>query len=113
MQERNDKFCPAAGTSPPELIRSVVACSRAGDMAVGNVVGSNIFSLPGVLGLSPFVSETELENSPGILSLDFPVMLLVAVLCLPICLSEREISRAEGIFLCVCYGAYTTYLIAS
>ena len=102
----------AAGTSLPELITSVVACLKGeNEMAVGNVVGSNIFNLLGVLGLSTIVSRTGMEIGSSILWCDFPVMLLVAMVCLPICFSGRIISRAEGIFLFACYIGFTVYLI--
>lgn len=102
----------AAGTSLPEVATSILAAIRKErDIAVGNVVGSNIFNLLGVLGLSSMVSPIGLTVSNAINTFDGPVMLAVAVACLPIFLSGREIARWEGFVFVGYYIAYTAYLI--
>jgi len=101
----------AAGTSLPEVATSVLASFRGQrDIAVGNVVGSNVFNLLGVLGVAAALSAG-IVVPPAVLSFDFPVMTAVALACLPIFFTGLMISRWEaGIFLGY-YGAYTTYLI--
>jgi cation:H+ antiporter len=102
----------AAGTSLPELATSVVASIRGErDIAVGNVVGSNIFNILAVMGLSGAVSPMGLPVSPAILSFDIPVMIAVAIACLPIFFTGNLISRREGILFLFYYVAYTIYLI--
>ncbi len=102
----------AAGTSLPEVATSVTAAARGErDIAVGNVVGSNIFNLLGVLGLSAAVAPEGLPVAPAALRFDLPVMLAVAVACLPVCFTGARIVRAEGLLLLAAYAAYTVYLI--
>ncbi len=102
----------AAGTSLPELATSAVAAFRGErDIAVGNVVGSNLFNLLGVLGTTCVVSGNGITIPTTFLSIDFPVMLAAAVICLPIFITGRSISRLEGVILCGSYVAYTLYLV--
>jgi len=102
----------AAGTSLPEVATSVVASIRGErDIAVGNVVGSNIFNLLGVLGLAALVAPGDLEVSRAILGFDLPVMTAVAVGCLPIFFTGHRIARWEGLLFLFYYAAYTIYLI--
>lgn len=102
----------AGGTSLPELVTTVVAAFRnQRDMAVGNVVGSNLFNLLGALGLAALVGPTGLPIDSSVLYFDFPIMLAAALVCLPICFTGAEISRWEGGFLFAMYVTYTTYLI--
>lgn len=102
----------AAGTSLPEVVTSIVAALRAQrDIAVGNVVGSNIFNLLGVLGLTGLIAPTSIAVPEAMLSLDLPVMVAVAVACLPICFTARAIGRWEGTVLLGYYVAYTAYLV--
>jgi cation:H+ antiporter len=102
----------AAGTSMPEVATSLVAAFKGErDIAVGNVVGSNIFNLMGVLGLSGLVAPGGLPVDPGLVNQDLPVMVLVAVACLPVFLIGHAIERWEGIVLLAFYGLYTAALI--
>jgi cation:H+ antiporter len=102
----------SAGTSLPEVATSILAAIRKKrDIAVGNVVGSNIFNILGVLGLATIVSPNGITVSSAIIAFDGPVMLAVAVACLPIFISGREIARWEGFVFIVYYIAYTAYLI--
>jgi cation:H+ antiporter len=104
----------AIGTSLPELTTSVVAAIRGErDIAVGNVVGSNIFNILSVLALTSIVSPIGLAVSPDALALDLPFMLMVAVACLPLFATGRVIARREGGFL-LAYGVlYTVLLVIS
>jgi cation:H+ antiporter len=102
----------AAGTSLPEVATSIMAALRGErDIAVGNVVGSNIFNILGVLGLSAAVAPTSLAVSPALLAFDLPVMVAVAVACLPIFFTGNLIARWEGGVFFAYYLAYTAYLV--
>ncbi|MGA7616737.1 MAG: calcium/sodium antiporter [Thermoanaerobaculia bacterium] len=102
----------AVGTSLPELATSVVAAARGErDISVGNVVGSNIFNILAVLGLSAAVVPGGVHVSESAIGFDIPVMLVVAVACLPVFFSGSRIERWEGAFFLFYYGAYTTYVV--
>ncbi|MEY5020273.1 MAG: hypothetical protein RLZ22_1361, partial [Verrucomicrobiota bacterium] len=104
----------AAGTSLPEVATSIIAAIKGErDIAVGNVVGSNIFNILVVLGLSSIVAPSGVAVDAAALSFDIPVMIGVAIACLPIFLHNHVISRTNGAFFFLCYVAYLTYLISS
>jgi cation:H+ antiporter len=102
----------AAGTSMPEVATSITAAIKGErDIAVGNVIGSNTFNILGCLGASGLVSASGLAIAPSILSFDIWVMLVVALACIPIFLTGREIARWEGFVFLGYYVAYTAYLV--
>jgi cation:H+ antiporter len=102
----------AAGTSLPEVVTSVVASLKGErDIAVGNVIGSNLFNAMGVLGVSSLVAPAGLEVSPAAVRFDIPVMIAVAVMCLPVFFNGFQIQRWEGALFLFYYIAYTLYLI--
>ena len=102
----------AAGTSLPEVVTSLVATVRGErEIAVGNVVGSNLFNLLGVLGVSAAVSPDGVGVAPAAMRFDLPVMIAAAVACLPIFVSGHRIDRWEGGVFLGYYVAYVTYLI--
>jgi len=102
----------AAGTSLPEVVTSVIAAIRGErDIAVGNVVGSNIFNIMGVLGFASLIAPTGIEVSTAVIGFDIPVMIAVALACLPIFFTGGVISRQEGVLLLGYYVAYTLYLV--
>ncbi len=102
----------AAGTSMPELATSVIASLRGErDIAVGNVVGSNIFNLLAVLGLSSIVAPDGVQVADAALAFDIPVMVGVALICLPIFFTGYLISRLNGALFLFYYVAYTAYLL--
>ena len=102
----------AAGTSLPELATSFVASIRGErDIAVGNVIGSNIFNILAVLGGSSLFSSEGLTVSASALRFDIPVMIAVAVICLPVFITGQLIARWEGLLFLSYYVAYTAYLI--
>ncbi|TWT32792.1 calcium/sodium antiporter [Blastopirellula retiformator] len=102
----------AVGTSLPEAAASVMASIRGErDIAVGNIVGSNIFNICCVLGLSSLASPAGIPVSEAALTFDIPVMIAVAVACLPIFVTGYAIARWEGALFVFYYIAYTTYLI--
>jgi cation:H+ antiporter len=102
----------AAGTSLPEVATSIVATVRGErDIAVGNIVGSNIFNILMVLGLSGVVAPDGIHVSPAALHFDIPIMIAVAVACLPIFFTGQVIARWEGAVFLGYYIAYTLYLV--
>lgn len=102
----------ALGTSLPEVAASLMAAFKGErDIAVGNVVGSNIFNLLTVLALTALIAPGGVPVSPGALTLDIPFMVAVAVACLPIFLTGHTIARWEGAVFLGYYVAYTVYLL--
>lgn len=102
----------AVGTSLPELAASVIASLRGQrDIAVGNVVGSNLFNLLGVLGLGSLAAPSGIPVAAGALAFDIPVMILTALACLPIFFTWGVIRRWEGALFLGYYIAYLTYLV--
>ncbi len=102
----------AAGTSMPEVVTSVVASLRGErDIAVGNIVGSNLFNILGVLGISSLIAPAGVEVSKSIISFDLPIMIAVAFACLPLFFTGGKVSRPEGLLLLGYYIAYTVYLL--
>ncbi len=102
----------AAGTSLPELATSVVASLRGErDIAVGNVIGSNLFNILAVLGLSALLAPDGIAVSRAAIELDIPVMIAVAVACFPIFLAGHRVGRWEGGLLFAGYLGYEAYRI--
>jgi cation:H+ antiporter len=102
----------AGGTSLPEVATSILAAVRGErDIAVGNVVGSNVFNILGVLGASAVAAPDGVQVAEGAIAFDLPVMLAVVVACLPIFLTGHVIARWEGALFVGYYVAYTAYLI--
>ena len=94
----------ALGTSMPELATSIVAAiRRQPDIALGNVVGSNIFNILGTLGLSAMVTPMVV---PGIKMLDYAMMAGVSLLLLPFLMTGLRLARLEGAILLVVYASY-------
>jgi cation:H+ antiporter len=103
----------AAGTSLPEVVTSIVATIKGErDIAVGNVVGSNIFNILCVLGISGLVSPIPLVAGEQLSGFDIPVMLGVAALCVPIFFIGSMLNRMEGFLFLALYVAYVWVLIA-
>ncbi|MDY0205530.1 MAG: calcium/sodium antiporter [Pseudomonas sp.] len=102
----------AVGTSLPELATSLIAAWKGErDIAVGNIVGSNLFNLLAVLGLAGLVSPESISVARSAIDFDFPVMMAVMVACLPVFFAGYSINRWEGALFLGYYIAYTTYLI--
>lgn len=102
----------AGGTSLPELATSVMAALKGErDIAVGNVVGSNLFNILGVLGLTAILSQSGVAVAEQALHFDLPVMFVVAVACLPVFTTGHEIARWEGALFLSYYVAYTVVLV--
>lgn len=104
----------AVGTSLPEVATSIIASLRGErDIAVGNAVGSNIFNILLVLGSCSTVSAAGISVSPDALRFDIPVMIVVAISCLPVFYTGFVIARWEGILYLGYYIIYTAYLYLS
>lgn len=108
----NDAFISltlvACGTSLPELAASIAAAVKKNtSLALGNIIGSNIFNISLILGLSSLVTPL---NSAGITPVDYAVMTIAAVL--PLILGMRgRIGRLGGVFMFILFIAYTVYLL--
>lgn len=101
----------AAGTSLPELVTSVVAARRGNpDIAVGNIIGSNIFNLLGILGACTLVAPQRIE--PRILWFDAPVMVVLTLALVPLLRSGGVITRREGLLILAIYVTYSSILVA-
>ncbi|WP_226391146.1 calcium/sodium antiporter [Penaeicola halotolerans] len=99
----------AVGTSLPELVTSVIAAiKKETDIAVGNLLGSNIFNILSILGITSLISEINI--SPQFISYDMIWMLGITAILLPMMLLKRDINRIEGAILLIIYSVYT-YLV--
>jgi len=102
----------AAGTSLPEVATSVIASLRGErEIAVGNVIGSNIFNILAVLGLTAAAAPDGVAVPASALRFDIPFMIAVSFACLPIFFTGYRIARWEGVLFLAYYVAYTLYLI--
>ncbi|MBQ8911653.1 MAG: calcium/sodium antiporter, partial [Clostridia bacterium] len=101
----------ALGTSLPELFTSVAAAiKKNSDIAIGNIVGSNIFNILIVVGVSAVITPVKFE-APFLI--DTIVALLTMVLLLVCCIVAKKVGRIPGIIMLVCYGGYFVYLLLS
>jgi cation:H+ antiporter len=100
----------AIGTGLPEVVTSVVSSVRGrDDVALGNVIGSNIFNILGILGLTALVSP--LSVSPAMIASDNWWMLGITLLLFPLMYTGLRVERWEGAVLLSAYGVYMTLLI--
>lgn len=97
----------SVGTSLPEIITSVVAAHRRNpDIALGNIIGSNIFNVLGILGTCALVRPQSVSGE--VLRVDLPLMVLATLALVPVLKTGGQISRVEGAFL---VGSYAVYLV--
>lgn len=102
----------AIGTSAPELVTTLVSTYRNDrDVAIGNLIGSSIYNIVVILGLTLLVSPGGVDVSREILLIDLPLAALVAAACLPVFRSDRMVSRAEGGSFVVAYLLYLALLV--
>ena len=100
----------AVGTSLPELATSVVAAIRGErDLAIGNIVGSNMFNIGAVLGMTSLIAPIEI--AAGAIRFDLPIMLAVSLALLPIAFTGLAIARWEGVLFTGFYAAYIAYVV--
>ncbi len=101
----------SAGTSLPEVATSVMASIKGErDIAVGNIIGSNIFNILSVMGITSLVSAHGVAVPEGALLFDIPVMLAVSAACLPILFTGYTIARWEGALFLAYYVLYTAFI---
>ncbi|MBB5219793.1 cation:H+ antiporter [Treponema rectale] len=99
----------AIGTSLPELVTSIVAARKGEvDLAVGNVVGSNIFNLLFILGVSSTIHPVKV-NAASVY--DFGIMIIISILAWVFSITNKSVRRAEGIFMILTYAAITVFAI--
>lgn len=102
----------AVGTSAPELVTSVVATIRGqASMAVGNLIGSSVYNVVFILGLTIVVAPDAIPVPAEVLYVDMLVMAAVSLLVVLLFRTGRKITRKEGIVLVLLYAAYLTYLL--
>lgn len=102
----------AVGTSLPEIATTVMATLRGErDMAVGNVIGSNLFNILSILGISALVAPGGIPVAQAAISFDLPVMVAVAVATLPIVVTGQRVGRREGALFLVYYASYILYVV--
>ncbi len=104
----------AIGTSAPELVTTVISTLRQErDIAVGNLLGSSIYNVLLILGITALVPSQGIEVEAVLIYIDLPVMVATTIACVPIFISGRRITRLEGMMFVGAYVAYLTYLIVS
>lgn len=102
----------AIGTSLPELVTSIIAVRRGErDIAVGNIVGSNIFNIGVVLGIPAMFFPAGIPVAASAVALDLPLALAASIALVPIAFTGFAIARWEGGLFVILYVAYTAYLI--
>ena len=102
----------ALGTSLPELITSITAARKGNaDIAIGNIVGSNIFNILFILGMTSVLIDLPFRAKGANFLIDGIIALIVAVLLLVLVFREKKLGRGEGILMLLGYAAYFTYLL--
>jgi cation:H+ antiporter len=100
----------AIGTSMPELATTVMAAlRRQADIALGNVIGSNLFNLLGIIGVASLVGPITVD--PEFLRIDLWVMLGASLMLIPFVYLRRDITRLWGILLCAIYAGYMAAIL--
>ena len=104
----------AIGTSAPELVTTVISTLRGQrDIAVGNLLGSSIFNILLILGVTAIVPAHGLVLPASLVRIDIPIMVAVALVCIPIFISGRRVSRVEGGAMVVAYLSYLAFLLST
>lgn len=102
----------AIGTSSPELVTTAVGTLRGNrDLAIGNLIGSSIYNVLLILGITCVVSPAGIQVGQNLVRIDLPVMAAVTLVAVPVFVSGREVSRAEGLFFVTAYFVYLGYLL--
>ena len=103
----------AIGTSSPELVTTIVSTLRKQrDIAIGNLLGSSVYNILFILGVTCLVPSSAIPVAQSLIAVDIPVMTVVALVCVPVFYSGREVSRTEGALFVGAYIVYIAYLIA-
>lgn len=100
------------GTSMPEFVTTLISTIRGQrDIAIGNLIGSSVYNVMVILGAICLFPVDGIQVNAQLIRMDIPVMLGVALLCVPVFLSGRKVSRLEGMLFVSAYAAYLAYLI--
>ena len=102
----------AIGTSAPELVTTVMSTLRnERAIAIGNLIGSSVYNILFILGVTVLVPAQGVPVEPLLMYVDLPVMAATALVCIPVFLTGRRVTRAEGALFVGAYIAYMTYLV--
>ncbi|WP_298720154.1 calcium/sodium antiporter [uncultured Ferrovibrio sp.] len=102
----------AIGTSSPELVTTLVSTiRRQRDIAIGNLLGSSAYNILIILGVTCVVPSSPIPVAPSLIKIDIPVMVAVALACVPVFYSGRQVSRGEGMLFVAAYLSYLGYLV--
>jgi cation:H+ antiporter len=104
----------AIGTSAPELVTTIVSTLRnQRDIAIGNLLGSSIYNILLILGITCLVPTHGLALPPSLVRIDIPIMVTVVLVCIPIFISGRRVHRAEGAAMVVAYLSFLVFVLAT
>ncbi|MGV9797735.1 calcium/sodium antiporter [Mycobacterium sp. NPDC003449] len=104
----------AIGTSAPELVTTIVSTVRGQrDIALGNLLGSSVYNILLILGVTCLVPSHGLALSDTLVRIDIPILVAATLVCIPIFFSGRRVHRAEGAAMVVAYLAYLAFLLAT
>lgn len=104
----------AIGTSAPELMTTLVSTVRGDrDIAIGNLIGSSVYNILLILGITCLVPDSGIDLPESLVRIDIPVMVVVALACIPIFLSGRRVSRGEGATMVAAYLGYLAFLLTT
>ncbi len=104
----------AIGTSAPELATTVISTIRGDrDIAIGNLIGSSTYNVTLILGTSLLFAPGHVPVDAELVMIDLPLMVVVSLVCVPVFLTGRRVSRTEGVAFVVAYAAYLTFLLVA
>lgn len=104
----------AIGTSAPELVTAIVSTVRGErDIAVGNLLGSSVYNILLILGITCMVPANGLTLTHNLVWIDIPIMVAVSLVCIPIFISGRQVHRAEGAAMVAAYLGYLAFLLTT
>lgn len=104
----------AIGTSAPELVTTVVSTIRGTrDIAIGNLLGSSVYNILLILGVTCLVPAQVIPLGPTLTRIDIPLMTAVALFCVPVFVTGRQVTRLEGGLFVIAYAAYLTYVVVT
>lgn len=102
----------AVGTSAPELVTAIVSSVKGErDIAIGNLIGSNVYNVALILGATVLAAPGRVPVAHELVRIDLPVMLVVMVACVPVFMSRRTVSRLEGGIFVAAYALYLGALV--
>lgn len=104
----------AIGTSAPELVTTIVSTIRnQRDIAIGNLIGSSVYNILVILGITCLVPANGIPVSDVLMWVDIPIMVGVALACIPVFVTHRMVSRFEGVCFVTAYFVYLSFLVVT